>query len=96
MHSGNGDRKTVMKRSCVYKLDPFIDERGLMRVGGRLRESNLHFTDIPPLLLSKDSCITRFSNGAITRRLVLEEDLTSMKLGAMDFGSFDTTQLLGA
>ena len=56
MHSGNGDRKTVMKRSRVYKLDPFIDERGLLRVGGRLRKSNLHFTDFHPILLSKDSC----------------------------------------
>ena len=59
MHSGNGDRKTLMKRSSVYKLDPFIDERGLLRVGGSLRKSNLHFTDFHPILLSKDSCITR-------------------------------------
>ena len=28
MHSGNGDRKTVMKRSSVYKIYPFIDQRG--------------------------------------------------------------------
>ena len=27
-----------MKRSSVYKLDPFIDEGGLLRVGGRLRK----------------------------------------------------------
>ena len=59
MHSGNGDRKAVMKRSRVYRLDPFIDERGLLRVGGRLKKSNLHFTDVHPILLSKDSCITR-------------------------------------
>ena len=59
MHSGNGDRKTLMKRSSVYKLDPFIDERGLLRAGGRLKKSNLHFTDVHPILLSKDSCITR-------------------------------------
>ena len=59
MHSGNGDRKTVMKRSSVYKLDSFIDERGLLRVGGRRRKSNLHFSNVHPILLSKDSCITR-------------------------------------
>ena len=59
MHNGNGDRKTLMKRSSVYKLNPFIDERGLLRVGGSLRKSNLHFTDFHPILLSKDSCITR-------------------------------------
>ena len=27
-----------MKRSSVYKLDPLIDEGGLLRVGGRLRK----------------------------------------------------------
>ena len=59
LHSGNDDRKTLMKRSSVYKLDPFIDERGLLTVGGRLRKSNLHFIDVHPILLSKDSCITR-------------------------------------
>ena len=48
-----------MKRSSVYKLDPFIDERGLLRVGGRLRKSNLHFTDVHPTLLGKDSFIIR-------------------------------------
>ena len=30
-----------------------------MRVAGRLRKSNLHFSDVHPILLSKDSCITR-------------------------------------
>ena len=59
IHSGNGARKTLMKRSSVYKLDPFIDEKGLLRVGGRLRKSNLHFSDVHPVLLGKDSCITR-------------------------------------
>ena len=59
IHSGNGDRKILMKRSSVYKLDPFIDEKGLLRVGGRLRKSNLHFSDVHPVLLGKDSCITR-------------------------------------
>ena len=59
VHSSNGDRKILMKRSSVYKLDPFIDEGGLLRVGGRLRKSNLRFTDFHSILLSKDSCITR-------------------------------------
>ena len=58
MHSCNGDRKTLMTRSSVYKLDHFINERGLLRVGGRLRKSSLHFTDVYPTLFSKYSCIT--------------------------------------
>ena len=59
VHSSNGDRKILMKRSSVYKLDPFIDEGGLLRVGGRLIKSNLRFNDVHSILLSKDSCITR-------------------------------------
>ena len=91
MHSGNGDRKTLIKRSSVYKLDPFIDERGLLRVGGSLRKSNLHFTGVHPILLNKGSCITRL----IVEWCHQKTAHSSMKLGAMDFGSFDATQLLG-
>ena len=58
MYSGNGERKTLMKRKSVYKLDPVIHEKGLLRVGGRLRKSSLHFTDVHPILLNKDSCMT--------------------------------------
>ena len=59
IHSSNGVRKTLGEGRSVYKLDPFIDERVLLRVGGRLRKSNLHFVEVHPILLSKDSCITR-------------------------------------
>ena len=48
-----------MKRNSIYKLDPFIDERGLLRVGGKLSKSNLHFTDVHPILFSQESCITK-------------------------------------
>ena len=48
-----------MKGSIVYKLDPFNDKKGLIRVRGRLRKSNLHFIDVHPILLNKDNCITR-------------------------------------
>ena len=44
MHRGNGDRKTLIKRNSVYKLDPFMDEKGLLRVGEWLRKPNLHIT----------------------------------------------------
>ena len=59
MHHGNGDRKTLIKRNSVYKLDPFMDEKGLLRVRGWLRKPNLHITDVHPILVGKDSCITR-------------------------------------
>ena len=59
MNIGNSDKKKLMKKSIIYKLDPFIDERGLLRVEGRLKKSNLHFTGVHAILLRKDSCIPR-------------------------------------
>ena len=38
IHSGNGERKILMKGRSDYKLDPFIDEKKLLRVGGTLRK----------------------------------------------------------
>ena len=33
-------RKDVLKKtSCLYKLDPFVDEDGLLRIGGRIRRA---------------------------------------------------------
>ena len=58
MQNGNGDRNTLMKRRSIYKLDPFTDERGLLGVEGRMMKSNLHFIDVYPILLNKDSFIT--------------------------------------
>ena len=49
MYSGKGDRKMLMKRTSVYKVHPFIDERALLRVRGRLKRSNLYFTDVQPI-----------------------------------------------
>ena len=69
----------------------------------------MHFNDVQPILLRYYTDITisvvlyRYYNitlewlwnGVIKRRLMVKEDLLSMKLGAIDFGLFDATQLLG-
>lgn len=45
---------------CHLKsLNPFIDSLGLMRVGGRLQNSNLPFNQQHPIILPKKSNITR-------------------------------------
>ena len=31
------DKKSSSRRSGIYKLDPYMDEKGLLRVGGRLK-----------------------------------------------------------
>ena len=33
----------IKKSSCLYRLDPFLDEDGIVRVGGRIRRANLPF-----------------------------------------------------
>ena len=48
------NKKTTLKKSCLYGLDPFIDEDGVLRVGGRLRRSSLDFAEKHPAILPKD------------------------------------------
>ena len=97
MHSGNGDRKTLIKRSSIYKLDPFIDEKGLLRIGGGLRKSNLQFIDVHPVLLDKDSCITRLIVESCHQKAAHGgTGLTINEIRSNGFWWFDATQLLGA
>ena len=48
-------KKQLKKKSGIYNLDPYLDKEGLLRVGGRLKKSNLHFSDIHPLLIGSKS-----------------------------------------
>jgi hypothetical protein len=51
--------KPVLKAtSPLYKLDPFIDQEGILRVGGRIRKSELPFEIKDPAIIPKDSHIT--------------------------------------
>ena len=47
--------KQLTKKNGIYNLDPYLDKEGLFRVGGRLKKSNLHFSDIHPLLIGNKS-----------------------------------------
>ncbi|XP_063878734.1 uncharacterized protein LOC135110395 [Scylla paramamosain] len=51
--------KVIDKTSSLYNLDPFIDKNGIMRVGGRLRFSNLTDESKHPVILPKTSHITQ-------------------------------------
>ena len=42
-----------LNRSTINKLDPFIDEKGIVRVGGRLKNSNLSREENHPVILPK-------------------------------------------
>ena len=50
---------TLKKGSRLYKLNPFIDSFGLLRVGGRMRRSSLAESVRHPLILPKKCHVTR-------------------------------------
>ena len=45
------DQRNMPKSSPLRMLDPFIDEDGLLRVGGRIRESHLGYEEKRPLII---------------------------------------------
>lgn len=74
----SGVEKVLQRRSrwrSIYKLDPYLDENGLLKVWGKLEKSNLHISDIHSVLIGKDVNITRLQNGVITGWHMVEESL---------------------
>ena len=53
-------RKSNIKTySSLYKLDPFVDEDGILRVGGRLRRASLSDDMKFPIILPRNSHVTK-------------------------------------
>ncbi|KAJ8916314.1 hypothetical protein NQ315_005009 [Exocentrus adspersus] len=50
--------KNLNGKSALIRLSPFLDQNGLIRVGGRLKNSSLLFGEKHPLLLSKNHRLT--------------------------------------
>ena len=50
--------KTMKKSSSLYKLDPFLDEDGVLRVGGRLGKSSDPYDVKHPVILPKKGHVT--------------------------------------
>ena len=60
LRDGNtSDKRSLSRRGGIYNLDPYIDAKGLLRVGGRLKRSSLHFNNVHLVLHGKDGNITR-------------------------------------
>ena len=56
---GEKKRKSVLKKSSsLLKLDPHVDETGIIRVGGRIRNSILHESVKHPVILPRKSPLT--------------------------------------
>ena len=49
---------TLKKKSSLYKLDPFVDKNGLLRIGGRIRRADVPLEVKHPLILPKKSHIS--------------------------------------
>lgn len=47
--------KSSLTKSNIYRLDPFIDDDGVLRVGGRLRRVDQMFEEKHPAILPKNS-----------------------------------------
>ena len=57
--SSPGETKTVPKSSNLLRLDPFLDPNGLLRVGGRLRNSTLEYQEKHPKVLPKGHHVSK-------------------------------------
>ena len=51
--ANSDSRVEVNKSNNVCKLDPFLDNTGLLQVGGRLRKSRLSHSEVHPVVLPK-------------------------------------------
>ena len=49
----------LSKNSPIFKLNPFTDSEGFLRVGGRQKESNLDYSEKHPLLLPRKGGVTK-------------------------------------
>ena len=53
------ERRFVKKQSDIYRLDPYDDKDGLLRVGGRTRRSDQALEVVHPVFAPKDHHVTR-------------------------------------
>ena len=51
-------RRTMKKASSLYKMDPFLDKDGILRVGGRLKHADLSEEAKHPIVLPKKGHVT--------------------------------------
>ena len=52
------EKKMIPESSGISQLDPFRDNRGILRVGGRLRKSNLTEEENHPVILPKKCAVS--------------------------------------
>ena len=53
------ERKRLMKKSALFRLDPFVSDDGLLRIGGHLRRASLEYGEKHPVLLPKGHHVSK-------------------------------------
>ncbi|XP_011858081.1 PREDICTED: uncharacterized protein LOC105555666 [Vollenhovia emeryi] len=53
------NRGNVSRRSSILRLNPFVDKKGVLRVGGRLKNANLPFDAKHPIVIPGRHVFTR-------------------------------------
>ncbi|KAK3735180.1 hypothetical protein QZH41_000467 [Actinostola sp. cb2023] len=51
-------KASIKKGSSLYRLDPFLDDHGILRVGGRIKNSDFQYQVKHPIVLPRNSHIT--------------------------------------
>ena len=51
--------KCVPKKSQLHSLSPFLDDNGLLRVGGRINQASVEYEKKHPLIMPSESHLTR-------------------------------------
>ena len=70
-----GEKAILNKKSSIYKLDPFLDRCGLLRVGGRIQKSTVSEEMKHPVLLARKSEIAVIIIRWCYEKVALEEEL---------------------
>ncbi|XP_043461940.1 uncharacterized protein LOC122498322 [Leptopilina heterotoma] len=68
-------QKEINKKSKILALNPFLDQEGILRVGGRLKNAIIPFSEQHPILLPKSHHITNI--------IICEEHLRSLHAGIL-------------
>ena len=51
--------KKSQRRTRLYRLDPFVDSDGILRVGGRLRRAEFEFGEKHPIILPRNDHVSK-------------------------------------
>ena len=54
-------RKGMTRSSSIHRLDPFLDEYAILRVGGRIEQADLPYEMNHPVILPKRSHVTELT-----------------------------------